>query len=154
MFCIFATNFFGQIFQLLLRKKSLLTTMLVDVMYQFLFCFCFWFPPFIVFNTELVYNENHYVVLPFLPRTNWNGSMAGGYLLVTSLLSLVFWTIKRLVIPKVWESGRQRSEVQTLLLQRCALRKFSLTDGQNKPDQSTRGRSEEIVFVHSIHSLW
>lgn len=37
--------------------------MLVDVMYQFLFCF--WFPPFIVFNTELVYNVNHYVVLPF-----------------------------------------------------------------------------------------
>ena len=54
------------------KKSPLLQLLHVDVMYQFLFCFCFWFPPFIVFNTELVYNVNHYVVLPFLPRTNRN----------------------------------------------------------------------------------
>ena len=36
--------------------------------------------------------------------------------------------------------GRQRSEVKTLLLQRCALRKFHVTDGQNTRDQTTRGR--------------
>ena len=40
-----------------------------------------------------------------------------------------------LVKTKVTECGRQRSEVKTLFLQRCALRKFHLTDGKNMRDQ-------------------
>ena len=40
-----------------------------------------------------------------------------------------------LVKTKVTECGRQRSEVKTLFLQRCALRKFHLTDGKNTRDQ-------------------
>ena len=38
------------------------------------------------------------------------------------------------------ECGRQRSKVKTLLLQRCALRKFHVTDGQNTCDQITSDR--------------
>ena len=41
--------------------------------------------------------------------------------------------MRKLVITKaVTECGRQRLEVQTLLLQHCALRKFHVSDGQNK----------------------
>ena len=42
-------------------------------------------------------------------------------------------------------------EVRTLLLQRCAMRKFHVIDDQNTGDQITRGRSDEIAFcvVHS-----
>ena len=47
-----------------------------------------------------------------------------------------------LVITKGYECGRERSEALTLLLQRCALRKFQATDGQNTPDHITRGRSK------------
>jgi len=53
---------------------------------------------------------------------------------------------------------QQRSRVQTLLLYRCALRKFHVTDGQNTRNQiTTSGRSRETLVaklrsVNSIHS--
>ena len=42
-------------------------------------------------------------------------------------------------------------EVQTLLLQCCALHKFHVTEDQNTRDQSRRGRSENIAFC-AFHS--
>ena len=39
------------------------------------------------------------------------------------------------------DCGRQRSNVKTLLLQCCALRRFHASDGQNTRDQITRNRS-------------
>ena len=49
-------------------------------------------------------------------------------------------------------------KVKRLSLQRCALRKFHVTDGQNTRGQSTRGMSNvetrviKLRFVYSIHS--
>jgi len=43
-------------------------------------------------------------------------------------------TFRVLVIAKVRECGRQQSKVKMLLLQRCALHKFRLTDDQNTRD--------------------
>ena len=54
------------------------------------------------------------------------------------------------------EGGQQRSKVKTLLLQRCALRKFHVTDGQNTRDHITSDRSKlariKLRSVHLIHS--
>ena len=41
------------------------------------------------------------------------------------------------IITKVRQYGRLRSKVETPLLQRCALRKFHVTDDQNTRDQIT-----------------
>ena len=38
------------------------------------------------------------------------------------------------------ECGRQRSKVKMILLQRFALHKFQVTDGQNMRDQMTSDR--------------
>ena len=49
----------------------------------------------------------------------------------------------RLVITKghgVLECGRQRLKVKTLLLHRCALRKFRVTDGETTCNQITSDR--------------
>ena len=55
-----------------------------------------------------------------------------------------------LVIPKVTECGRQRSKVITLLLQRCALRKFHVTDGQNTRDQITSDRRSKRAWSKCV----
>ena len=67
--------------------------------------------------------------------------------------------IERLKItPKVTGCGRQRSEVQTLLLQCCALRKFQVTDVQNTRDQITRSRRKKRAWSNCVRyflfSLW
>ena len=41
------------------------------------------------------------------------------------------------------ELGLQRSKVKTLLLQRCALRTFHVTVGQNTRDQVTSDRTSK-----------
>ena len=45
-------------------------------------------------------------------------------------------------------------KIKTLSLQRCALRKFLVTDGRNTRDQITSDRTLVIKlrYVHSIHS--
>ena len=56
------------------------------------------------------------------------------------------------------ECGRQRSAVQTLLLQHCALRKFLVSDGQNKTRvirlRGVEGRNarDQIAFFRSAKS--
>ena len=49
---------------------------------------------------------------------------------------------------------RRRSKVQTLLLQRSALRKFYVTDGQNTGDKITKGKrvKTRVIMLGSAHS--
>ena len=56
---------------------------------------------------------------------------------------------------KITECGQQRWKVKTLLLQRCALRKFHVPDGQNTRDQITSdGRSKRAFYAfHSLESF-
>ena len=42
---------------------------------------------------------------------------------------------------------RQRSKVKTLLLQRCALRKFHVTDGQNTRDKITSDKRSRHAYA-------
>ena len=58
------------------------------------------------------------------------------------------------------EYGRQQSKVKTLLLQRCALRKFRVTYGQKTRDQITNdGGSKhslvqtDVIKERSVHSI-
>ena len=48
------------------------------------------------------------------------------------------------------ECGRQRSKVKTLLLQRCALRKFHVIDGQNMRDQITNDRRSKRTWSDCV----
>jgi len=55
------------------------------------------------------------------------------------------------------ECGQQRQNVKALLLQRCALHKFYVTNGRNMGDQITSGRRVQthvikLIYVHSIQS--
>ena len=65
--------------------------------------------------------------------------------------------------PKVTECGRQRSKVKTLLLQRCALRKLNVIDGQNTLDQtrviegpnaSNQLRCTKFILSGSPNECW
>ena len=67
--------------------------------------------------------------------------------------------MKKLVITKaVTECGRQRLEVQTVLLQHCALSKFHVSDGLNKTRvirlRGVEGRNarDQIAFFRSAKS--
>ena len=55
-----------------------------------------------------------------------------------------------ILYPKVTECGRQRSKVKTRLLQRCALRKFHVTDGQNTRDQITSDRRSKRAWSNCV----
>ena len=44
-------------------------------------------------------------------------------------------------------------KVKTLFLQRCALRKFPMTGGQNTRDQITRGRSSKYAWSNCVLSI-
>ena len=48
------------------------------------------------------------------------------------------------------ECGRQRSKTKTLLLQRCALRTFHLTDGQNTSDKLTSDRRSKRTWLNCV----
>ena len=48
------------------------------------------------------------------------------------------------------ECGQQRSKVKTLLLQRCSLRWFHVTDSQNTRDQITRGRRLKRAWSNCV----
>ena len=59
---------------------------------------------------------------------------------------------------RLQECGRQRSALQTLLLQHCALREFHVSDGQNKARvirlRGVEGRNarDQIAFFRSAKS--
>ena len=71
------------------------------------------------------------------------------------MLSLTF--IPKLVITKDYGCSLQRSKVKTLLVQRCALCKFQVTDRPNTRDQITSDRSSKraspnCLLCIGIHS--
>ena len=143
-------SFFSQIigltkfFRSFWKKSPYLQLLLVDVMYPFLFCFCFWLPPFIAFNTELVYNVKTIMLLCHFYQGRIEMTVMGcGCLLVVSL-SLVFWTINKLV--RAADQDRRSKRFCS-----NALRTFHLTE----PGSGPRNRNVEVMelrFVHSIHS--
>ena len=58
--------------------------------------------------------------------------------------------------PKVTQCGQDRSEVKTLLLQCCALRKFHAIEGHNERDQNTidrRSKRALSIRLRSTHFI-
>ena len=88
---------FAKFFSSFWKKCWRLQLLLVDVMYPFLFCFCFWLSPFIAFNTELVYNVKTIMLLCHFYQGRIEMTVMGCACLLVASLSLVFWTINKLV---------------------------------------------------------
>ena len=145
MFFLFTNNWFDQIFPLLLKKKSPLTTTswrrYVSISVLFLF---FWLPPFIPFNTELVYNVKTIMLLCHFYQGRIEMTVMGCGCLLVASLSLLFWTINKLV--RAADQDRRSKRFCS-----NALRTFHLTE----PGSGLRNRNVEVMelrFAHSIHS--